>query len=212
MKKLSLKGLADFMTASHTRQRSILRTYKYPEQEEARAKITYYREARDRVAAFHSTKRPRSWLLAEALNIDSLAAMSIGRTSTRLSHNARALRAYAKHFASRAFDLLDDLTLTLQYDDVVVTVHPDLHVAEDGQQKLVKLEFNVDEPSDEFIRILTQAMFEAAQGGKLGLSSSSILLFDVPRGAEYRGARLGARMRREIESACGNISAIWDRI
>lgn len=62
IKKLSLKGLADFMTASPSRQRKILRAYKYPSEDEARAKILYYREARDRIAAFHVSPHDVSWL------------------------------------------------------------------------------------------------------------------------------------------------------
>ena len=39
MKKISLKGLADFMTASAFRQRKIVREYRYPSEGESRAKI-----------------------------------------------------------------------------------------------------------------------------------------------------------------------------
>ena len=212
MKKISLKGLAGFMTAGHARQRSILRTFKYPQDEEARAKITYYREARDRVAAYHKAVRDAPWLLAEAHYLDGLAALSVGRTATRLAHNARALRAYARHFSGRGFQVLQEVTLQLQYEDVLVSVHPDLHIREGKQEKIVKLEFVVEEPSDEFIKIVTQAMFEAAQSARMRLPPSAVLLFDVPRGTAHKGARLGARMRRELEAACENISAIWDKI
>jgi hypothetical protein len=102
-KKISLKGLADYMTASHTRQRTVLRQYKYPEEDEAQAKIIYYREARDRVAVLHRSDRDSNWLLQQAAQLDTLAAMSTGQTKTRLRHNARALRAYANHFGGSQF-------------------------------------------------------------------------------------------------------------
>ena len=44
------------------------------------------------------------------------------------------------------------------------------------------------------------------------LTSSSVILLDIPRGEEHRGARMGARMRNDIEAACQNIEAIWDTI
>jgi hypothetical protein len=58
IKRLSIKGLADFMTASASRQRSLLRAYKYPKEDESRAKILYYREARDRVAVYRQSRPP----------------------------------------------------------------------------------------------------------------------------------------------------------
>ena len=212
MKKISIKGLADFMTSAPAKQRSIIRQFKYPDEEEAKARITNYRDARDRVAAFHRSEHTRSWLLAEAHHLEGLANMSAGRTVDRMNHNARALRAYAKHFADRQFTVLDDLTLYLKHEDVIVTIHPDLHVQEDEREKVLKLEFSVRQPSDALVKIVAQAMFEATAVTNMHLVSSSVLYLDVPRGQIYRGARLGARMRKDIEAACMNISAIWDRI
>ena len=212
MKRISVKGLADFMTASATRQRTILRQFKYPLEDEPQAKIIYYREARDRVAVLHKGGKDRDWLLGQASALDTLAASSTGKTKTRLRHNARALRAYAAHFADRDFDILADLQLNLAFGDVVITVVPDLHVSEAGREKIVKLEFGVNEPDARAVQVISQAMFEASRQASLGLPTSSILYLDVPRGQEHRGARLGSRMRNDIESTCLSISAIWDRL
>jgi hypothetical protein len=211
-KKISVKGLSDFMTASATRQRTVLRQFKYPLEDEAQAKIVYYREARDRVAVFHKGGRGREWLIQQVGNLDTLASLSTGKTKTRLRHNARALRAYAQHFSERNFEILSDLQLNLRFGDVLVTVVPDLHVREAGREKIVKLEFAVNEPDQRAVQVISQAMFEASQQGNLGLPASCVLYLDVPRGREHRGARLGSRMRSEIESTCLSISAIWDRL
>jgi hypothetical protein len=211
-KKISLKGLADYMTASHTRQRSVLRQYKYPEEDEAQAKIIYYREARERVAVLHRSDRDSAWLLQQAAQLDTLAAMSTGQTKTRLRHNARGLRAYASHFADRSFEILDDVRFALRFGDVMVSTVPDLHVKEKNKEKLVKLEFSATEPSPVAIQVISQAMFEAAEQANLGLPSSGVLYLDVPRGVAHKGARLGSRMRKDIESACLSISAIWDTL
>jgi hypothetical protein len=55
-------------------------------------------------------------------------------------------------------------------------------------------------------------MFEAALVDGLKLPSSQVLYVDVPRGVRYKAARLGARMRANIEAACQNIAAIWPTI
>ena len=91
-KRISLKGLSVFMTASAVRQRSLVREFKYPGEEEAHAKILYYRDARDRIAAYHRAGHGQDWLLGEAAHLETLAVSTLDPTKTRLNHNARALR------------------------------------------------------------------------------------------------------------------------
>lgn len=214
IKQVSLKGLADFMTADPARQRRILRDYKYPREDEPRARIVYYREARDRISVYHAAAHPRTWLETEASRLRVLASSAVkGRTRTRLQHNARSLTSYATHFGSRPFQVVgDNLGLSIRHDDVRVTVIPDLHVRERNQEKIIKLEFSKDEPSDQEVKIISQAMYEAADAAEMGLTASCVLYLDVERGLAHKGARAGSRMRRNIEAACENISAIWDSI
>jgi hypothetical protein len=211
-KRITLKGLADYMTASHVRQRSILKQFKYPKDEEGSAKILYYKDARDRIAAFHKGKKQPAWLLTQADSLDALANGSAGRVRARLRHNARALRAYEAGFSKRIFEVQSRTSIPLNYGDVTVSVVPDLTVIEGKTPKLVRLEFSKDDLDPLAIKILSQGLFEAATQKGLGLKSASILLFDVERGTEHRGARLGAQMRKEIEAACQTISAVWDTI
>ncbi len=212
MKKLSLRGLADYMTASAAKQRTILRQYKYPAEDEAHAKILYYREARDRIAASHRAAHESPWLIDQADQLSILASSSSGRTKTRLKHNARAMRSYAKHFRGRRFELLKDLKLRLQIGDVAISAYPDLHVIEKEQEKLIKLDFGVDEPTNELIKIVSQVFLEAANDNGMGLPNAGVLYLDVTRGSQHRGARIGSRMRKNVEASCRNISAIWDGI
>lgn len=211
MIKISLKGLAKFMTGSAASQRKVLRDFKYPDPE-GRAQATYYREARDFIFAYHKNGHPRQWLEEMGRNLGSMAALSSGQTQSRYRHNARALHNYAEHFGNRVFEVLPSVSLNLSYDGVIVTVFPDLHVREKGAEKIIKLEFGKDAPDDRVVRIISQAMFEAQAEQGLGLSSSAVLVFDVPRGQVRHGARIGSRMRSDIEAACTNIAAIWDGI
>lgn len=212
VKQISVKGLADFMGASHSRQRTIIRQFKYPREDEAHAKIIYYREAREVIESYHRADRDVRWLHDLANQVEALGNSLAGRGRTRLRYNAGGIRAYAAHFARRRFKVLDRISLPLVYADVRITAVPDLHVREGKQEKIVKLEFSVDPPSDAEIKVIPQLLFEAATAGGLGLSSSGVLYLDVLRGEEHRGARAGSQMRRNIEAACETISDIWDKI
>jgi len=211
-KKFSIKGLADYMTATPSRQRTIIRQYKYPQEDEGRAKIHYYREARDLIAAYHTAGKRRAWIEGEALRLDSIAAYSNRWSKARLENNARAVRAYSKHFGGRDFVVLDDLNLGLEYGDVLVTVRPDLHVIEKDKEKIIKLEFATKAPDPLMVKIIAQGMFEAAIEEGMDLKSAQVLYLDVLSGKEHKGARLGARMRKDMAAACDTISDIWPSI
>src|SRR6266511_1771881 len=101
------------MGASPSRQRTIIRQFKYPKEDEARAKIIYYREARDVVEAYHRGNHDSAWLETEAAHISGLADYLAGRSRTRLKHNARALQAYSANFAHRRFKPLSGLKIPL---------------------------------------------------------------------------------------------------
>lgn len=212
MIKISVKGLAKFMASSPAAQRKVLHDYKYPDEDEPSVMRLYYKDATDRILAYHRSGHDREWLRSKAKDVADLARLTPGRPGTRLKHNARGLTLYEQHFAGRKFEPLGQLRLKLGVGDVTITVSPDLYVAEKGKPKLLKLEFAVDTPSDDFVKTVSQTMFEAAKGNVDGLSPSSVLFLDVPRGAEHRGARAGARMLREIEAACKNIGSMWPSI
>lgn len=211
MIKISLKGLAKFMTSDAAGQRKVLRDYKYPDPE-GRAQATYYREARDFITVFHRDDHDRKWLVEKADLLYDLAYAATGQTKARLMHNARALLQYEEHFGNKSYEILGDLKLNIAQSDVRVTVYPDLYVEENGLRKIVKLEFSSDPPKPTVVKIISQCMYEAAQNSGLKIAASQVLYLDVPRGKLHKGARVRARMRKNIEAACQNIKAIWDSI
>lgn len=211
MIKISLKGLAEFMAGSSAKQRRVLRDFKYPDPEGS-AQAVYYREARDFITRYHQRRHAIQWLFDRSDQLEAIAAQSSRQTKTRYGNNARVLREYARNFGNRHFDILPKLPLGLTLEGVMVTVIPDLHVRENGIEKIIKLEFSIDTPDDKIVKIITQAMFEAQSEEGMGLRSSSVLYFDVRRGASHKGARVGSRMRGEMEAACKNISALWNGI
>lgn len=212
MIEISMKGLADFMISNPAKQRKILREFKYPELDESRAKIHYYREARDTVLAFHKGSKEPNWLVAQADRLLDQGTASSSSSQKRLKNNARALAAYLNHFGSKQFEVLERLNLKLPYSSVRISIYPDLHVREKDKEKIIKLSFSVEKCDDRVPRIIGQCMFEAARAAGLNLPSASVLYIDVARGNIYKGARLGAYMRNDIHAACDTIADIWSRI
>jgi hypothetical protein len=212
MKRISIKGLADFMAANDAKRRTIIRRFKYPREDEAFAMIKYYQEARDAIAAHHSGGHDAAWLHRLGDQLDAFAASVTGQTTTRIRHNARAIHAYATTFADRRFEVLAVPKLRLSYSGVTISVVPDLRVRENSDEKIIKLEFGKDQPAEREIKVMSQVLFEAARVGGLQIPARSVLYLDVSRGTEHRGARLGAQLARDLEAACETISDIWDRI
>ena len=199
------------MTSRSSGQRKTLCDYKYPHPE-GKAQAGYYRDARNAIARYHRNQCPPNWLKAQAELLAVNANAATGQRRTRLNHNARALRAYERYFSSKQLVVLADLPFELVFSGVHVTVAPDLHVQEDDREKIIKLDFTVQEPDRELIRIVTQAMFEASEMAGLHLTSSCVLYYDLSSGEVFKGARMGSRTRAEITSACQNIAAIWATI
>src|SRR5439155_9866991 len=99
------------------------------------------------------------------------------------------------HFGSRVFKVLGELSLRLIMGGVEISVKPDMHVEEKGAEKIIKLELSAEAITGEAVAILTQAMFEAVHEAKLKVAAKDVVCSDVPRRREYRGARMGSRMR-----------------
>ena len=209
--KISVKGLAKFMTATPSGQRKILREFKFPDDDEPRAMRVYYGEAVDAITAYHKHSKDRQWLLDQADLCSDLATSLGGRSATRLRNNARALRQYADHFHRRKFQVLPDLKLALSHSDVRISVIPDLHVREGAKKKIIKLDFSKN-PDDEQSRIISQCMFEAFRESQGKITPSAVLYLQVAIGAEVRGARVGSRLMGDFKAACENINALWDTI
>lgn len=208
MIKIGLKGLAKFIASSPAAQRKVLRDYKYPKRE-GEAQALYYREARLLVRRNHSRGNPEGWLSARSQELSLKAQTQSGAGALRVRHNARALREYNQFWGNKTFEILGDLSLSLSCSGVTISIYPDLHVREAGVERIIKLEFGSRPPDDVVIRIMSQAMFEAASAAGLNLRSADILLVDVPRKAVYRGARMRSRTAKDIEAACQTIADIW---
>ena len=172
----------------------------------------YYREARDFITAFHRGGHPPDWLVARAERLSELAKGLKGTPRTRLRNNERAVRAYAKTCGSKTLEVVGTTRLDLGYGRVRVSVVPDLYVRENGSERLLKLDFAVPVPDPDIVKIVTQAIFEASASAGMKIVAKHCAYLHVETGKEYGGARMGARLAKDIEAACQNLAAIWDSL
>lgn len=200
------------MTSSAVAQRKVLRDYKFPDPE-GKAQASYYRDARTAITRFHRGDIDLAGLGSYAASLSTAAASAPKpQISARLTNNARALTRYSQRFGNVIYDVLPELRLVLQVGDVQVNVTPDLNVRQGGKQQLIRLDFSDQRPENEVIKIVSQAMFEAAIDHGLLLSTSQVVYLDIARGTAHKLARVGARTRANIQAACMNIQAIWPSI
>jgi hypothetical protein len=207
MIKIGLKGLAKFIASSPAAQRKVLRDYKYPKRE-GEAQALYYREARLLIRRNHLRGNPEGWLSARSQELSLKAQTQSGAGALRACHNARALPEYNQFWGNKTFEILGDLSLSLSYSGVTISIYPDLHVREAAWRE------SSSWSSHQGHRVtsssgLSQAMFEAASAAGLNLWSADILLVDVPRKTVYRGARMRSRTAKDIEAAYQTIADIW---
>jgi len=213
MIKISVKGLAKFMTASPAGQRRVLKEFKFPDDDEPRAMRLYYGEAVDAIKGYHNLEVPdRQWLLDQSQLINQLASVLGGQSAVRLRNNGRAVKQYSDSFHHRKFTILTDLRMALVHGDVRITVVPDLHVKEGNKEKIVKLDFSRSGAEEAQLRIISQCMFEAFRAEHGAITPSAVLYLAVASGAEHRGARVGARVLADVRAACENIGALWNSI
>src|SRR4029077_2338328 len=211
MIKLTVKGLAKFMTKGPASQRKILRDFKFP-QPEGFVQTIYYAEARQAIRNYHGEGNDPATLVGAVDSLRAEADRSEGHTRTRLEHNIRALESYLEHFADRKFKILQAPRLEYAHRTVAVSATPDLFVEESGREKLIKPELGADVPDKTMIKIILQVSYDAAIRAGLQIRPQDVIYLDASRAVQHRGARVRARLRRDIEAACENIEAMWPGI
>lgn len=209
--KISMKGLAKFMTSGPAAQRKILYDYKHPDPE-GKVQAWYYERTRDAIEEYHRRDEPSSWLEAKARILRLEADRQEAQRAARLRHNARALEAYATHFGDRRFSMANEPRLRLTHAGVIVTAKPDLHVVDGRHHRIIKLHLAEDEPDRDSIQIMSQIMLEAETASGEKFPASSIWCLDVTRGKVLREAKVRSRCSANIRAAIENIAALWPTI
>jgi hypothetical protein len=208
--KLSMKGLSQFMTAGPSRQRSILRAHKYPKG--AAVIIGYYTGARNAIKRYHESGNNPAVVVEE---VDGLRKKIVGatkQTASKIENNIRAFQGYLTHFGSRSSTVLDTPRLKYLQGDVSVSIVPDLMVEEDGTKEMIKLDCNRVGATNDQIQIMLQLMYESAAVASLGVRPKGVVYIDAIRNAQHVGGRLRRSLKKDIDAACANVSAMWPGI
>ena len=209
--RITLTGIAKYMTSSSAQQRKVLRDYKYPDPE-GTAQAAYYRDAYNSIRDYHRNRQGIHWLLSQADDLDDRKQTApTQQAQIRITHNAQAIRHYSTHFGHRTIQCDSPLSMTYSYAGVLIRVTPDLNGTERGHQRLLKIQFARSSDPDKHAKIVGQIMMEAASLNGLQLRGSSVRVWDCHTGADHQ-ARVRSRIKAEIEAACQNIAAIWPHI
>lgn len=116
------------------------------------------------------------------------------------------------HFSKSSFTVLTTPKPKYSHGEVTVSATPDLYVDENGKKKLIRLDFNSSKPDNEVVQIILKVMHEASVSSNLNVQPKDVVYLDVSRQAQYTGAKLNVRLKRDIDAACETIADIWPRI
>jgi len=211
MIRITVKGLAKFMTSGFAGQRKILHDFKFPDPEGG-VQAAYYADARRAIKEYHDSENDAAVIAYAVDDLKGKAHRETERKRTRLEHNIRALESYLDNFGDKNFKVLAMPELKYSRGAVVVSAIPDLCVQQDGRKKLIKLDFGSKEPDTKLVNIIIQVIYQAASSEGLPVTPKDVIYLDVPRGRVHKGARVRTRLNKEIQAACDNIEALWPGI
>lgn len=212
--RMSVNGLAKFMTSSEAARRSLLRDFKYPFNADGSRKpqIVRYSEARAAIRDYHESGNDASVLVGAIEKLVKKREQNPQKDAARINDNIRGLQTYLKHFASRKLVVLDTPKPLYCHGDVTITAIPDLFVDENGKKKLIKLDFSATKPNEDAVQIMLRVMHDAAMAAGLQVAPADVIYLDIARQAQYNGKKLNKQLKKNIDAACETIQAVWPTI
>jgi hypothetical protein len=213
--KISVTGLVKFMKSGPATQRTLLKTYKFPTEKNVkkRPQIVRYSEARTAIKKYHENSNDVATLLAAVTALEKKAATAgPDKDTSRLRDNIRAIEAYMKYFSKSKFVVLENPRPKYIHSSVEVSTSPDLFVEENGNKKLIKLDFNVSPLDSESIKIILKVMYEASISKNLTVKPKDVIYLDVSRNEQYNGEKLNQKLKNDIDAACETIEDIWPKV
>jgi hypothetical protein len=206
--------LADFMLASPSRQRTIIRDAKFPRLKDGKPKpqIVRYSEARAAIRDFHESSRDITVLLKAVARLSAKKTAHPEKAASRIDDNIRAISTYIKHFSNNDFTVLTTPKPVYRFGQIDVSATPDLYVEKHGIKKLIKLDFSQKVPKENAVDIVMKVMHEAAAASQLSVKPKDVIYLDVSRQIPYTGKKLNARLKKDIDAALETIQDMWANI
>lgn len=210
---ITVRTLADFMTAAPSSQRRIVKTAKYPTDEESKAIVAYYRDAR-RIVELRFMSNGAARMGSELAALERVAATATGPRKARLLANVRAIRDFeVLEFARQPMDVHERSALLVDLGRLEVKVRPMLQLMDKGQKPLwCQLDFSEDAPSEQKAAIAAQLFLQAARAAGIDLVPSSAQYLHVHSGHCFLGGRHKARLEKQIAASCDTFADIWNSI
>lgn len=213
MPQVSVNQFAKFIKSGPATQRTILRNSKFPflTDGKKRPQIVRYSEARAAIRHYHEGGNDVSALVSAVEALTKKLVLP-DKDQARIRDNIRAVETYMKHFAKNQFKVLETPRPKYEHAGVQVSTTPDLYVDEDGEKKLIKLDFNQQNPNPEIIEIVLKVTHEAASSVQLPVKPKNVIYLDVSRQIQYTGAALNKKLKKDIDAACETIADMWPSI
>ncbi len=212
--EVSARALAEFMTASPSTQRRIVRTAKYPRTPDAQALVAYYREARAAVERFFECGNKPAIIESEISKIAAAMIDASPSRKARLGQNIRAIQDFGKAgFAGQKYQVLPQHSSRLEIENLAVKVRPSLCASDStGHQHWLHLDFSEGQLEARKAAIVLRLFLRAARADGERLE---------PRRSEYHhlhsrqyqfGQKFGAKLDKQIIASCQTFGDIWTSI
>jgi hypothetical protein len=206
--RVSATCLADFITRYGRSAESRLRPFKFSKRGEGFARSSYYQTALRTIRAYHS-QGSAPGVFEQALQELRAQALSESdsRKRTRIEHNSETITAYRKLYGNRRFKILKNRRLEFPIAGIVVTAQPDLWVAEDGTQVLLKI--GMAKHNTSYIDLVLSLLRKAAIRSGLRIRARNFVYLNVSTGREMTSS---GGFNSTFSAAAREIASAWPKI
>jgi hypothetical protein len=207
--RIPATGVAEFVSATEARRRSILGPYKRKQSGEAKGRSHYYRFALNTIRAFFREGNDVGVITdgIRSLELRKKGPVKRGELA-KLKHNIRVLKSVLAHYANRRFQIVQGRKLECTIGKIEVTCSPDLWAKENGEVVLVKFYFSERKPNVMQIPVLLHLVREGAQNGAV---APTVICLDMD-GVEHRCPQDRAKMARVLVSLENELEAVWNSV
>ena len=206
--KISMRGLAEVVSAKPSSKQSRLKRFKFPDSEESVGRSNYYVKALSAIRRHH--KGDASFvdsLLSELLAQAAVEKDALKRA--KLINNYQAITNYLKNFGARKLVIKPGTHLYYLHKDLLVSAHPDLVAEEDGRLILIKLHLGREQLPGGVSGIMLHVLYEAAIERGLPIESTSVECLQSSSGLRTTGPKGGFPGKAVLNNACQELSSLW---
>lgn len=207
---ISAKHFAEFVLGSPSHQSTTVRNLQKPKTADVIMPMSYYTRAIGIIRDYHNQGNEYSVVsqgLKQLYQDSEVAEKS--QTRVKLKLNLNAVESYMRKFASRSWKVVPCPKCYYISSNVHISGKPDLAVQDSDRIRLVKLGIRKQKETEELIRLMLRAMYQAAET-KLAVKPEDITYFDVGTGESISGDSSDGHLAKTIESGCQLLSKLME--